>query len=119
MTEDSLNKASHSLGESYEEAGRLYLKGRYKKLQRGISQTPFALPSGEMLAEKSVEGILLESVKSVISGESFKFIPAGREDLDVRMLGAGRPFAIEIKKPTKPNLTKSTLFNFCLVLTFF
>lgn len=31
-----------------------------------------------------------------------KFVSAGREDADVRMLGAGRPFYIELINPRSP-----------------
>lgn len=31
-----------------------------------------------------------------------KFIPAGREDIDVRMLGTGRPFVLEIHNARAP-----------------
>lgn len=77
------------------------------KLQRTISQTPFVLRDGQVMAERSVESLLLEKLKDVVTGDAIKFIPAGREDVDVRMLGNGRPFAIEIKKPSLSTLSKS------------
>lgn len=58
------------------------------------------------MAEISVESFIVEKLKTFVSGGSFKFIPAGREDMDVRMLGNGRPFAIEIKQPSVNILSK-------------
>ena len=88
-----------------EEVSRLYLKGRYLKLRRGISQTPFVLRDGQVMAETSVEAIVVEKLRRFVTGGDIKFIPAGREDLDVRMLGTGRPFVLEIKHPSPPSLT--------------
>jgi tRNA pseudouridine synthase 10 len=34
-------------------------------------------------------------------GEEIAFHGAGREDVDARMLGSGRPFVLEVKKPKK------------------
>jgi len=34
-------------------------------------------------------------------GESTSFHASGREDIDARMLGTGRPFVIEVSKPKK------------------
>jgi tRNA pseudouridine synthase 10 len=35
----------------------------------------------------------------ILGANLYKFMSAGREDVDVRMLGSGRPFAFEIKSP--------------------
>ncbi|MGL6298194.1 MAG: tRNA pseudouridine(54/55) synthase Pus10, partial [Methanobacteriaceae archaeon] len=42
-------------------------------------------------------------------GREAKFHGAGREDIDVRMLGTGRPFVLEIKEPKIRNLDLATL----------
>ena len=86
---------------------RLYLIGRYLKLRRDISQTPFVLRDGTVMAETSVESIVVAALGKIVSSDSVKFIPAGREDMDVRMLGTGRPFTVEITNPYPQTLTTS------------
>ncbi|NJE30875.1 tRNA pseudouridine(54/55) synthase Pus10 [Thermococcus sp. 18S1] len=75
----------------------LYIYGRYRKLVRGIPQTP--LPD----FEESVASIICRAF-SRASGGKCVFKGAGREDVDVRMLGNGRPFIVEIKRPKKRKL---------------
>ena len=75
----------------------LYVYGRYRKLARGIPQTP--LPD----FEDSVASIICRAF-SRASGGKCVFKGAGREDVDVRMLGNGRPFIVEIKRPKKRKL---------------
>lgn len=48
------------------------------------------------MAEKSVEECIGTLVLPLFRGSGYKFHSAGREDVDVRMLGNGRPFIIEI-----------------------
>ena len=38
-----------------------------------------------------------------------KFLSSGREDVDVRMLYNGRPFAVELINPKSPKITSSIL----------
>lgn len=42
--------------------------------------------------------MLREAFEEVLDFEGFTLIAGGREDMDVRMLGSGRPFLIEFKK---------------------
>ncbi|ETV78619.1 tRNA pseudouridine(54/55) synthase, variant [Aphanomyces astaci] len=72
-----------------------YLAGRYLKFQRGLSQTPWVL-EGERLGESSVEEAIGDIVLPHFQAKSYKFHTAGREDVDVRMLGNGRPFILEL-----------------------
>jgi len=44
-------------------------------------------------------------VDQILGANLYKFMSAGREDVDVRMLGNGRPFVIELKSPR--SLTRS------------
>ncbi|MFQ5758404.1 MAG: tRNA pseudouridine(54/55) synthase Pus10 [Candidatus Bathyarchaeia archaeon] len=94
------------------QANPLYIAGRYKKLTRGIPQSRWLCPKcrGEGCTECNWTGKLYpESVEEIISnptlektgGEETAFHAAGREDIDARMLGRGRPFVVEIKKPKK------------------
>ena len=88
----------------------IFIEGRYRKLVRGIPQTkwPCTKCKGKGCKEcnftgkqypESVEELLSEVVLRHTNGYEAKFHGAGREDIDVRMLGTGRPFVLEIKEP--------------------
>ena len=88
----------------------IFIEGRYRKLVRGIPQTkwPCTKCKGKGCKEcnfigkqypESVEELLSETVLRHTNGYEAKFHGAGREDIDVRMLGTGRPFVLEIKEP--------------------
>ncbi|GAB4308159.1 MAG: tRNA pseudouridine(54/55) synthase Pus10 [Methanobacteriaceae archaeon] len=88
----------------------LFIEGRYKKLIRGIPQTKWPCRkcrgkgceycnyTGKMYNE-SVEELIEPEALKISKGSSSKFHGAGREDIDVKMLGNGRPFVLEIKEP--------------------
>lgn len=50
----------------------------------------------ERMGENSVEEIIANPILRQLRGDSYKFHAAGREDIDVRMLGTGRPFLVEV-----------------------
>ena len=88
----------------------LYIEGRYNKLKRGIPQTkwPCSKCKGRGCDEcnftgkqypESVEELISEHFLKLTEGREAKFHGAGREDIDVLMLGSGRPFVLEIKEP--------------------
>ena len=88
----------------------LYIEGRYNKLKRGIPQTkwPCSKCKGRGCEEcnftgkqypESVEELISEHFLRLTKGREAKFHGAGREDIDVLMLGSGRPFVLEIKEP--------------------
>ena len=88
----------------------LYIEGRYNKLKRGIPQTkwPCTKCKGRGCEEcnytgkqypESVEELISEHFLKLTKGREAKFHGAGREDIDVLMLGSGRPFVLEIKEP--------------------
>jgi tRNA pseudouridine synthase 10 len=58
---------------------------------------------------ESVEEIIVEPMLAETGGVDAAFHAAGREDVDVRMLGTGRPFIVEIKKPKRRFLDLPTL----------
>lgn len=79
--------------------------GRYRKLSRELSHTPWVL-NGKRIMEDSIEEVIVRNVGSHFSEtpEKITFMSSGREDVDVRCLGKGRPFVLEI-----PNARCSTL----------
>jgi len=90
----------------------LFVAGRYRKLVRDIPQSKWFCSScrgkgcekcggtGKMYPE-SVEELVSKPLLEAAEGEKTAFHASGREDIDARMLGNGRPFVIEISKPKK------------------
>ncbi|XAR64243.1 hypothetical protein NMG60_11024510 [Bertholletia excelsa] len=74
----------------------VYIGGRYLKYSRNVSQTRWIIDD-ERMGEASVEEIIGSNVLPMYKGDNYKFHAAGREDIDVRMLGSGRPFLVEIQ----------------------
>jgi len=72
--------------------------GRYVKLGRNISQSLWLSRSGEKVYKLSVQEAL-SPLKDYYSASSVVLHAAGREDVDVRMLGTGRPMVVEVKDP--------------------
>ncbi|KAG2201278.1 hypothetical protein INT47_006781 [Mucor saturninus] len=81
-----------------------HVGGRYLKFSREYSQTPWAI-KGQKLAEHSVSDCFEDLIRKYHRADSTKFVTAGREDANVRMLGTGRPFYLEIINPRTPRLT--------------
>jgi tRNA pseudouridine synthase 10 len=50
---------------------------------------------------ESVEELSSKQLLEAVNGEEIFFHASGREDIDARMLGSGRPFVIEVSKPKK------------------
>jgi len=71
-----------------------YIAGRYNKFSRELPQTPWIL-DGKRVMESSVEEMIADPLKKLITMDGVKFGSSGREDVDVRMLGDGRPFLLE------------------------
>jgi tRNA U54 and U55 pseudouridine synthase Pus10 len=94
---------------------KLFLEGRYLKHSRDLPQTVFFCPEckGHPRRRKGCERcegfgkLTKDSVQELVAwvvGKAFgtrknKFHGAGREDVDVRMLGRGRPFVLELADP--------------------
>lgn len=93
---------------------RVLFEGRYRKLVRDLPQTVFFCPECKGRGCERCEGfgkLTRDSVQELIARVAMprfkarrnKFHGAGREDLDVRMLGDGRPFVFEILKARRPD----------------
>ncbi len=95
-----------------------FVYGRYRKLERGIPQTEWpcsdcngsgrrgakACPTCEGSGyryDRSVEQLVAPVIEDVMRGTDATFHGAGREDVDARMLGTGRPFVVEIDEPRR------------------
>jgi tRNA pseudouridine synthase 10 len=98
-----------------------FVYGRYRKLERDIPQTEWPCRecdgSGRQgsqpcdhcggsgyLYDRSVEGLIAPLVEDVMDGVDAVFHGAGREDVDARMLGTGRPFVVEVKEPRRRDI---------------
>ncbi|XP_067421302.1 tRNA pseudouridine synthase Pus10 [Emydura macquarii macquarii] len=84
--------------------GSVFVAGRYNKYSRNLPQTPWII-DGERKLESSVEELISEHLMTVFKADSFNFSSSGREDVDVRTLGNGRPFALELVKPHRIHFT--------------
>jgi tRNA pseudouridine synthase 10 len=93
----------------------LFIYGKYQKLIRGIPQTHWdcrlcrgsgceACNYTGKQYPTSVEELINPKFKEASKSTSSKFHGAGREDIDVRMLGNGRPFILELKNPVVRHL---------------
>jgi len=90
----------------------VFIYGRYLKFLRGIPQTKWLCRkchgrgcercnfTGKMYAE-SVEELIKGSILNEFRGEDMVLHGSGREDIDARMLGSGRPFVVELKEPKR------------------
>lgn len=98
-----------------------FISGSYNKWSRVMSQTPWLVndPDNDDIDDvdytngdvhddnhgrqrrtaTSVEDVVLGGVRSLVKSDKLTFIGGGREDVDVRMLGTGRPFIVEIVNP--------------------
>ncbi|XP_071438297.1 tRNA pseudouridine synthase Pus10 isoform X2 [Pithys albifrons albifrons] len=84
--------------------GAVFVAGRYNKYSRNLPQTPWII-DGERKLESSVEELISEHLMAAFKADSFNFSSSGREDVDVRTLGNGRPFAMELVNPRRIHFT--------------
>jgi tRNA pseudouridine(54/55) synthase len=91
---------------------RIFLESRYRKLVRGLPQTIFWCPECKgdrrrrtgcttcqgfgKLTRESVQELIGRRVLPAFGARTGAFHGAGREDVDVLMLGRGRPFVYEV-----------------------
>jgi tRNA pseudouridine synthase 10 len=95
-----------------------FVYGRYRKLKRDIPQTRWPCSDCDgtgrvgrepcdtcdgtgLLYQESVEQLVAPVVEDVMDGVGGTFHGAGREDVDARMLGTGRPFVVEVDEPRR------------------
>lgn len=94
--------------------------GRYRKLVRDIPQThwPCRRCGGRGCSscggtgkryQESVEELIAGPFLEAASASEAHLHGAGREDIDARMLGTGRPFVLELVSPRRRSLALSAL----------
>ena len=100
----------------------LFIYGRYRKLSREIPQTkwpcrvcqgkgcPRCGNTGKMY-QTSVQEQVGDVILPYAQAKEHFFHGMGREDIDARMLGTGRPFVIEISSPVTRALDLPALEN--------
>ncbi|XP_076442990.1 tRNA pseudouridine synthase Pus10-like isoform X2 [Babylonia areolata] len=76
----------------------VFVAGRYQKYSRELSQTPWII-DGELKMQSSVQDLVCQVILGRFRPADHKFSASGREDVDVRMLGLGRPFVVELINP--------------------
>lgn len=93
----------------------LFVYGRYRKYSRKIPQTrwlcrdcrgkgcPRCDGKGKMY-DSSVQELIGPIVVRHAEGEGEFFHGMGREDIDALMLGNGRPFVVEVRRPRKRSI---------------
>ena len=93
---------------------------RKRDREEGASESELIIAKEEVLEEhkrgKMMRGLaspantsdpLLTAQSEVVGFNIYKFHAAGREDVDVRMLGSGRPFVLEITSPHRERFTRA------------
>ena len=100
----------------------IFIYGRYNKFVRGIPQTHWDCRScrgkgcesckftGKQYPT-SVEELMSPKFVSEAKADGSKFHGAGREDIDVKMLGTGRPFVLELINPKVRTLDLKKIQN--------
>ncbi|MFT4946522.1 MAG: tRNA pseudouridine synthase 10 [Natronomonas sp.] len=103
-----------------------FVYGRYRKLERDIPQTEWpcrecngtGINRDEECSgcdgtgyryDESVEQLTVPPVREAMNGGDGTFHGAGREDVDAKMLGTGRPFVIEIDEPRRRDVDTDAL----------
>ena len=98
----------------------VFFFGRYIKYERGIPQTHWDCRTcrgagcelcnftGKQYAD-SVEELIGRPVIEAFDAENAVLHGAGREDIDARMLGTGRPFVMEVETPMKRSVDLAEL----------
>ena len=102
----------------------LFLYGRYRKLERGVPQTRWPCRAcrgreggcescngtGQQYPD-SIQSLVCEPLVERTEAKADAFHGMGREDIDVRCIGNGRPFVAELKSPLHRTLDLEKLMK--------
>lgn len=83
-------------------AESIYIAGRYNKYLRNLSQSPW-IDKDDVRIKQSIQELIEDGLKKFLQFDKSIFSSSGREDVDVRMLGNGRPFVFKLVNPWKPS----------------
>lgn len=86
----------------------MYCAGRYNKYSRTLPQSPWVI-KGKRRFNTSVQELFSKDVQNLFKAQDYTFSSSGREDVDVRMLGTGRPFSIELINPQYTKVTQEEI----------
>ena len=93
----------------------LFIYGRYRKFERGIPQTHWDCRAchgagcercnftGKQYQD-SVEELIAAPITAALDADGGVLHGSGREDIDARMIGTGRPFILEVVAPRRRTL---------------
>jgi len=90
------------------EPANVCVSGKYRKLSRLLPQSPWLIDGARKCASSVQECIDTHAI-AAYSAASALFHSAGREDVDVRMLGGGRPFVLELVGCKRPYQSEESL----------
>lgn len=76
----------------------IHVAGRYNKFMRNLSQSPW-IDKEDIRIKDSVQEMIEDGLNEYLKFDKAVFSSSGREDVDVRMLGSGRPFVFKITDP--------------------
>ena len=85
-----------------------FVAGRYNKFSRQLPQTPW-LVDGVRKADTSVQELICPRIAEAFRASEVRFSSSGREDVDVLMLGNGRPFLLELVNPFDLSVSSADL----------
>jgi len=109
-----------SSGAAEVQINSVFFYGRYQKFERGIPQTHWDCRAcrgtgcekcnftGAQYLD-SVEELIGRPVITAFDAQNAVLHGAGREDIDARMIGTGRPFILEVVEPKKRSLDLAAL----------
>lgn len=90
--------------------GSIFIAGRYNKYSRHLSQTPWII-DGARKTETSVQELICGPLQEALKVTETKFLSSGREDVDVKMLGKGRPFAAELIDAKRTTISQEEIIK--------
>lgn len=93
----------------------IFLAGRYLKNSRTLSQTAWIV-DGQRKMVSSIEEIMGDVLKKELGAIEAVFTASGREDIDVKCLGNGRPFVLEFFQPKKTQFSRAELNHYQKVI---
>lgn len=88
----------------------VFVAGRYNKYSRTLPQTPWIL-DGMRKVDTSVQELICPQIVAAFRASDVRFSSSGREDVDVLMLGNGRPFLLELVNPLDVSTSDTDLLK--------